>query len=299
MPRWWSRGSSRQPGTEGSQAGPPPGAPVFGPGELASAFELLLGAPLGGFDPGLNYVVYHENSQLSSEVVKRLDPYAVLRREPTVLPDRHDSDAAFNWRRWAFDLGASYFVIDEDVRLGSDAADAALRARSGRTWSDNLVIVGTDLAKLLIDHQFDPRELYEDEVSVDLLARVHTDGTLYGAMRAATWTDGSGPLLKFRRHQDQDDHLFFHSDSDDPLVVKRRWAEALQHIQHPHLREHLAMLCLTGRSASDADSGAKYLGPNCSADDLGDLDWLVKQPGTRVIAGWEYDDGPVAVLAVG
>jgi hypothetical protein len=71
---------------------------------------------------------------------------------------------------------------------------------------------------------------------------VHTDGTLFGAMRAATWTMG-GPENLITSHLDW-------------FVVQPRWKAEPARIPHPGLRTHLEELCDDGACMSYV--GAEY-----------------------------------------
>lgn len=177
-----------------------------------------------------------------------------------VAPEAEDFEAddyPLSWTRWQLDLGRSLFLLEGNVSAG---------ARAVSLDESRLVVNGADLARLL-----DGEDVAPDDVFVTVLARVATDATLFDAMRAATWTMGSpADLADFR------------TDAE----TEPKWAAALERIDHPALRDHLRMLCLTAQSARSA--GGLYLGTDhCPADLL----WPAEQPGHTLVAAWEFGEG--------
>jgi hypothetical protein len=99
---------------------------------------------------------------------------------------------------------------------------------------------GTHVGRVLTTRRMTAEDLAEELLHLD--ARIHTDGTLFDAMRHATWTMG-GPdqLVPF----------------DPDCVVEPKWERRLARVGHPVLRDHLRMLCLDAHSARYA--GAHYV----------------------------------------
>ncbi|RSN09226.1 hypothetical protein DMB42_18090 [Nonomuraea sp. WAC 01424] len=126
---------------------------------------------------------------------------------------------------------------------------------------------GSDLARALAPHGGRLGEVDGDEVMgmVQWLQRVRTDGTLFDAMRAATWTmGGPGDLVAF----------------ENGCEVKPELEAALRRIPDPRLRDRLRTLCLTAEWARR--DGGYYLGPReCPSG----LRWIAEQPGHEVVAG--------------
>jgi hypothetical protein len=226
--------------------------------ELAGAFEVLLGLPLDDFDPTATYALFHWDDIMSAEFFDFFDDFDVL--GSVVSPESSGAyEGGLSWTQWGLDLGRSLFLFDGDT-----ATEAALRAASRD--DSQLVVAGADLAPALTGQEFDPTEAF-----LTVLARVETDGTLFEAMRAATWTmDGPADLLEFNAKVD----------------VEEAWEEPLKRVGHPALRDHLRMLCLTEHSARS--EGAFYLGARRCPNDL---QWLGQQPGHRFVTGWTFGEG--------
>jgi hypothetical protein len=217
--------------------------------ELAEAFAVLLGRPLDEFDPGAEYVLYHWDDIMSSEFLDEFHEPAqltsVVRADPD---DLDDSDGLeFAWTRWNLDLGRSVFCLNGDCEQSR--------------------LTGAQLAGVLEREEIDPAE-----EPLHVLARVETDGTLFGAMRAATWTMGprTGPFARLGKG----------------VQVEEAWEKALERVGPPELRNHLRMLCLTDQSAR-CDGAFYSAARHCPSD----LRPIAELPGHRLIAAWEFGEG--------
>ena len=228
--------------------------------QLAGAFAILLGRPLGDFDPKATYVLYHWDDVMSAEFCEYFEDPPLGSVAPP-LPEA--GDEPLSWGQWSFDLGRSVFRID-DV---PDQAGAALRAIS-RDPSE-VVVTGADLAPVAAEH-----EDLLGEAFLAVLARVDTDGTLFDAMRAATWTMGGPAGL---------------TSPPARAVVEQEWQAALDRVTDPALRGHLQVLCLDAHWARS--EGAYYSG---TGQCPGDLHWLTQQPGYSFVTGWEFGEGQAA-----
>jgi hypothetical protein len=163
--------------------------------------------------------------------------------------------------RWSLDLRRSFFFTE--MADFSKSINAALEAAS--CDDGEVVVTGADLAAILAKRKFDPEEQY-----LTTLLRVHTDGTLFDAMRAATWTMEPDRLVPFNARAE----------------AVPEWEDALSQVSPSALRDHLRMLCLTPYWSRS--EGARYLGTgNCPSD----LAWLAKRPGYSCVAGWEFGEG--------
>ncbi|MGX2992967.1 hypothetical protein JNUCC64_01525 [Streptomyces sp. JNUCC 64] len=257
--------------------------------ELARAFEVLLDAPFGpgaaaGPAPEPRYAFFHQDDLMPSTVLGdlldgELDPDAVARGIP-VDGARYDEDGVpLGWSGWSFDLGRSIWLweddaFDPDGPFGAAAA-GALDAVAHPARDSRRAVSGADLARVFAEHGDSLDEVDEDELLMaGLLLRVDTDGTLFDAMRAATWTTGGPEGLV---------------PLPPEAEVEPRWDAALSRVPGARLRDHLRLLCLTDHWARG--DGARYLGPgNCPAA----LDWFADQPGHQVVAGWELGEGQAA-----
>ncbi|MEU5159703.1 hypothetical protein AB0G74_08860 [Streptomyces sp. NPDC020875] len=261
--------------------------------ELADAFEVLLGKPLDEFPAEAEYVLYHWDEMRSSEIAEEfiggeVDLSAVARGEP-VDGDRYDDgDAPFGWTTWSLDLGRSIWHLEEsafdaDGPLG-DALGTAPAAASATADGPEREVSGADFARALAAHGEDLAEVDAEELTgMGPVVRIATDGTLFDAMRAATWTMGDpGDLTPFLRDADE-------------IEVAPEWEERLRRIPDPRLRDHLRMLCLSAHSARS--EGGYYLGPReCPAG----LRWMTGRRGHETIAGWQFGEGQAfsAIVAI-
>lgn len=134
-------------------------------------------------------------------------------------------------------------------------------------------VSGADFARVLAAHDGELDEIDADTLMgrVQWLQRARTDGTLFDAMRTATWTmAGPEHLVPFARG----------------AQVEPGREESLAGVSDARLRDHLRMLCLTAHWARS--DGAYFLGVGeCSHD----LRWIADQPGHEPVAGWEFGEG--------
>lgn len=107
---------------------------------------------------------------------------------------------------------------------------------------------------------------------------VAADSTLIDAMRAATFTE-RGP-----------EHLVAVADMDHARSADRRWEKKLRAIEHPALRDHLHMLCL---SEDDGRSEGGFY-------DTGS--WgrshVLEAAGCSLVAGWGFGESRAGVAVV-
>lgn len=250
--------------------------------ELANAFEVLLGRPLAEFSTETEYAFYYWDEEMSSmmfgELVSgELDLSAIARGELIDGARYHEDDIPFGLNQWALDLGQSTWLFEgrafeADGGFG-ESIGAALKAISAATDDGRRAVSGADLARVLAAHGNQLNEVDSNRVMVTLILRIDTDGTLFEAMRAATWTSG-GP-----------DSLV---ELEEGAEVEPEWDKGLQRIPNPRLRDHLRMLTLTAHSARGY--GAYFLGPGLGACPR-DLDWIRRRPDRETIAGWEFGEG--------
>lgn len=239
--------------------------------QLAGAFEILLGRSLDGYDPKATYVLYHWDDVFSSELFYHVKDAALL---GSTVSGRAlgAQDEPFSLGRWSLDLGRSLIGLDDCDEL-DPAVVAALRAAS--LDESEIEVTGADLARILAG----PQGLPED-VFLTVIARVATSGTLFDAMRAATWTMGGPGDL---------------APAPDEAEVDADWEPALARVAHPGLRGHLVNLCLDPQWARS--DGAYYSGTGEPPAELGSFAEL---PGHEFVTGWEFGEGQAssAIFAV-
>lgn len=223
---------------------------------LAQGFEILLRAPLASFDQDATYAFHHWDEAVSDDFFDEdlhldlLTAGAVVGAPFEGVPAlaetvEHDT---LSWKDWRIDLGRSMFEIDADIP----------KLRKPRP--------GTHVGRVLTARGMTAADLADEYVSVE--ARVHTDGTLFDAMRHATWTMG-GPdrLVPF----------------EPGCTVEPKWERRLAAVGPDGLRDHLRMLCLDAHSARAA--GAHYVRTRHRGF-AG-----MRRAGGRVVAAWELGEG--------
>ncbi|XVV17116.1 hypothetical protein ACQP2X_22885 [Actinoplanes sp. CA-131856] len=205
---------------------------------LADGFSVLLGRPLDQFDPAASYAVYYSCGDLADDLFAKGFDAAPLARGEIVHPpfasmpvlgtllEEWDLIAPY----WSIDLGRSTFraaVEGDGAEVGVPELDAGL--------------LGTELGRLLSERGLTPRDIRDAYPEVEF--RVHSDGSLRGALAVATGAmRGPGHLFALSPGWGVD------PDSD----------ERLKDVQHPGLRDHLRHLSRTRDSARS--NGALYLG---------------------------------------
>ncbi len=241
---------------------------------LEHAYGLLLGRPLSGFDPGATYALYHWDDAFCDEFFAGaeevdLDGFARPEtRDSSTLADT--GEPGLSPDRWRFDLGRTIFLVDDFDHPVATALPAARLDSAG-----DIGVLGVDLRRVFLDEEVDLDELTDQYAH--MLLRVQTDGTLFDALRAATWTMSAPDGLEPRRPE---------AEIDAP------WQPLLAQIDDGRLRGHFEMLCLTAHWARS--DGAHYLGPKCR----GDLAFLTTLPGYRIVAGWEFGEAQAASAVV-
>lgn len=228
-------------------------------GSLADGFSILLGRPLGDFDQDAAYALYYSCSDLAQELFEETFDAGVLARGEIVHPPYPSipvlGELLEGWDliapHWSLDLGRSLF------RAGDTGAGAALGLPDLDTG-----MTGTDLGRHLTERQWAPAKLGGTYPEIDF--RVHTDGSLVDAMRAATGTmAGPGEIF----------------ETGPVHGVDPVWERALAALPATGVREHLSNLCRDEQTARS--DGAYYLG--------------AKDPGLQgsgtVVAAWRFGEG--------
>ncbi|MGW4382247.1 hypothetical protein [Kitasatospora sp. NPDC004531] len=262
---------------------------------LADAFATLLGTPADA-DHG-RHGVYYASDTLDEFLFPApwATPDALADDAPARLPDP-DGPHPFSPWNWRFDLAGSLFRFDPDLlaatgawgadghkgpRPFDDAFAADLLAVAALDESDAAVVSGAQLAPLLRRHGVDLTAAAATKLNhwLTVVLRVATDGTLTGAMRAATFTD-RGP-----------EHLVTAHDADTARPAAAPWQERLGALRHPALRDHLRLLC---RTEADARSeGGCYYG-------AGDWPWsdVLDTTGAAPVASWGFGESQAGVAVV-
>ena len=191
-----------------------------------------------------------------------------------------------------FDHPATYVLYlaltDESFDFDSELFGSVLPPTRSRFDFDPHTL-GLDLARSLFI--FDGNEIVtgrdavgrdlDEDGAFDALVRVDTDGTLFAALRAATWTAGDGPgdLVAMM----------------PGVMVEPEWADALSRVGDAALRDHLGMLCLDAHYARAY--GAYYLGTGKTPVGFGEI---AERPDHTFVAGWRYGEqqGGAAIFQV-
>jgi hypothetical protein len=237
---------------------------------LEHAFGLLLGRPLHEFDPAARYALYHWDDAYCDEFFagdEEVDLDAFARpetREASTVADT--GEATLYLDRWGIDFGRTVISVED---FEDHPAYDALRAAAFDEKRE--AILGVDFRRVLLAEGVGLDDLTDQYAT--MLLRVQTDGTLFDAMRAATWTMSAPAGLVPRPPRAE---------------VDPAWQPVLERIDDPALRAHLEFLCLTPYWARS--DGAHYLGAACPTD--------LTLPGHRALAGWEFGEGQAASVVV-
>jgi hypothetical protein len=269
---------------------------------LRHAFEILLGRPLDALDPDATYALYHRDEQLDEEFFRGLT--AAELRQPESRP-RSDAAQLYRplsdvtgtelaWFRYGIDPGRSLVLVpateggDDGSWPPQDVASVIAAVSVPLAGPGECALWGTAFGTIVDACDIDLNALYEDleyGPGLGVLARVQTDGSLFDALRAATWTmngpDFLDPLGDVKLEQ-------LRWPPAERIVVEPRWDEALRAVRHDDLRDHLRRLCLRGYWA--ASEGGHYWGAVCPDGRFEGLARLARQ----VIAGWGYGQGQAA-----
>ena len=231
---------------------------------LTGAFEILLGRPLSSYDPDAVYATYF-GGNLINEIGFDRDPAwvgqaALSGAEPVVwdYPPYDEGEPPLE-----FDASRSVFGY------GKSGLPAAFEADLAQACFSPGLVRGADLAPLLARHELDLTAPDLADTWGVVHPRIVSDGTLLGALRAATGL-GAGPecLLPFE------------------VEAAEEWQEALAEVMPPELRTHLSFFC------TDGEAGLMYLGDDRSGGGL-----LTKE-GCTLIANWEEGQSQIEFAVV-
>ncbi|MEU5695241.1 hypothetical protein [Actinosynnema sp. NPDC020468] len=222
--------------------------------QLTEAFGIMLGGPLAAHSPDADYAAYVGGDVFDEFGYNRdpawVRPAALAGAEPVVLEcglfDQGEPPSRFDAARSLFE----FEDLESAPHQGFAADVAEVAVADG-------VVRGADLAVLAQRHGVDlADEAWADSWYVRY-PRLVSDGTLFDAVRVAL-TLGDGP------------------ESVLPLKAEATdaWARALEAVEDPGLRAHLAYFC------TDGGRGLMHLGANQGSDDT-----LVGK-GSEVLANW-------------
>ncbi len=238
--------------------------------DLSRALEILLGRGLSSFDDNATYALYHWDDTYQFEF-----PWKRVNADEFLRPERNKSSSSadglkkdngspyelLGWDRYEFDLGRSYFFLEASDFSG-EQADALAEKK--------YMLSGNQLGEFLHDYQVQRDSLS----STIIIPRVQTDGTLFDAMRAATWTMGGSKGLVTQRDEDAE--------------VDSAWMPRLEAIEDTVLRYHIGMLCQDAKAARCI--GAHYEQAQVS----GLLKLLETHLHHTAIATWSFGEGQAA-----
>ncbi|WP_327009648.1 hypothetical protein OHA72_21915 [Dactylosporangium sp. NBC_01737] len=230
---------------------------------LRAAFELLLGRRIGAGEPA---EVYYGGDTLDEFLLpaRWLTPQALASSAPVRVPDVDATwaDEEHEPLAWRYDLAGSRFAFDDELR---DRLPEACFAPTGVSGAQ-LTALGVDLAG---------RQAKSLRHQVYASLRIATDGTLFDAMRQATFTaHGPEGLLTAGGER-----------------AAARWEEVLAGVGDERLRDHLRLHALDddyARSTGACYVAAGYWPPGAVALD----------EGYDLIAGWEFGESQGGVSVV-
>ncbi|GIJ50182.1 hypothetical protein Val02_70680 [Virgisporangium aliadipatigenens] len=228
--------------------------------QLRDAFAILLGRPLEAFPEG-TYATFHWDDELRAEL---FSPEFGEDADPNELDPR----------RWQVDVQRSLVLVDDASEVDQLEPMADALDELSFVSGDFEVVRGRDMLTLLGAHGVDPDEI---DYFVPVILRVRTDGTLFDALRAATWTMDEGAL----------------TEPDEDAEVDGTWAERLSAIADPALRKHFANLCLDAHSARAY--GAWFAGTTQPLNSFGSA---LEAFGAEAVATWEFGEGQATTWVV-
>ncbi|NEB01371.1 hypothetical protein [Streptomyces sp. SID13726] len=230
-------------------------------GQLTQAFEILLGRPLPGDEPGAVHAVYFGGNLIHETGFDRdaawVSPAALSGAEP-VLWDMGERPLEFDASGSIFEIVTSHSGVSPEF-----AADL------GTACFARGLLRGGDLAPLLVRHGIDLAGPEWSDAWYLAYPRIPSDGTLFDAMRVALGI-GDGP----------------ESLVEADVEVSEEWEEALSALPSPELRAHLALYC------TDGDDGLMYLGEDRSGGGL------LEEEGCSLVANWEEGQSQVEFAVV-
>ncbi|GAA3862303.1 hypothetical protein GCM10022243_30900 [Saccharothrix violaceirubra] len=234
--------------------------------QLVEAFELLLDGPLSRHPVDAVYATFLDGNLIHELEFHRdpawVRPAALRGAEPVVwdLP-LFDEDAT------APTLDAAHSIFEVDGR--DPAPHPAFHADLAAVAFAPGLVRGADLAVVAERHGVDLADGTWAGRWCVAYARLVSDGTLFDAMRVALAL-GDGP------------------DGVLPLEAEagEEWAEALEAVENPALRAHLAYFC------TDGEEGLIYAGTDRTGGDI------LAGAGCEVVAHWEEGQSQVEFTVV-
>jgi hypothetical protein len=215
--------------------------------EQTAAFGVLLGRPFEAFDPAGMYALYYRNTHAAAPLFDRLGHADDL---GLVLRPGHDGRPAGLTvcldRSWGLDLGRSEFVFGA---VTDETVSKALAWLPDSAFLDprRTTLSGRELATALALHGLRPPQvaaaLMAGTVEMSMTLRVAVDGTLRGAMTAATRSgdgpDGLRPTEAEAGLVPYAVALFVDPDEEPPPGIAAARDRALAPVTDPRLRAHL------------------------------------------------------------
>jgi hypothetical protein len=273
---------------------------------LDHAFDVLLDGRgeenSGAADAIARYGVFYEDDAMDEYLFPNtwLTAEALTDGEPRILFADLADEYPFPLWEWGFDLRETLFRFSAHILDGAGAKPGGEGGRQGLLPFDDAFVAdvravsvggggevavrGADLAPLLDRHGIDltSKETGNLNCWLTMLRRVATDGTLGGAVRAATFT-WRGP-----------EHLVRPGTEWYPsgLRTDKGWEQALDTVGHPALRDHMRLLCL------DAQDARAYGASYCGAERWPTTTGILTESGCSLVAGWEFGEAQAGTVVV-
>lgn len=240
--------------------------------QLAQGFGALLGRPLSEFDPGAVYAAYFGGNLIGEAEYARdeawVDPEALAGRR--LIEDTPLSMYDMGEPPLVFDASESIFELNMSELPDALAADVAEVAVS-EPGSSYPLVRGRDLGELLARHEVDLTDPDLAEGWTVCHARIASDGTLLGALCAAT---GVGLAERY-----------LVAFAGEPA---KQWQRDLDAVEDAELRAHLTLGC---REPWESEGLSFGRGEQNAAPPL-------SEQGCALIASWEECQGQVEIALV-
>lgn len=241
---------------------------------LIPSFEMLLGKRMSSFSSKMKYELYFHQTELEYFNWKKVIERMSNNKELMDLKRKISTDEwpNFSFLDFNYDFAQSIGSIDslldalciDDEKIFSEIELELVKHSVGRK-----LIMGHALGPIM--KKFQKYKIINILQDSRMMWRIQTDGTLFDAMRAATWTFGGyEDLVPFA----------------DEVKVMPVWRKKIKEISDTRLREHFSMLCLDQESARGCD-GAYFSGTKCSSP----FNEVQKVMGYTPIASWWFGEG--------
>ena len=206
-------------------------SPDFGNNVLNKGFSILLQKPITEFDNTLDYHLYiNIDSPSYIEETKYIDLTSLETSPVNTVNEIREGNGLNNLK---IDFSKSYFPVYNRY-YKSDYDDSCIKN------IDNVFLLGSSVAKIAKSQSININKIIFDfDTKEEVIYRVDTDGSLFDAIQAATFTKNSAQLIDLESY----------GVEKDDIIIDQKWKDALLQIKDPKLRAHFSLFCVTAETA--------------------------------------------------